>query len=166
LIADFQHLRSALRGREAELHEEERQVDSEVSRGCDAAVGFGMEKALFCYRKLFRSQGFQPSHAPIVLWADQSRSSAAFSPASTSCSSADVSAPTLLISLARSSVVTRWQIATFVFGRPAAPPGISIAVNPRLACDSDVERGTTMMERQFGAWLNPSCETITTGYPV
>jgi hypothetical protein len=66
LITDFHHLRSALSRGEAELQEEERQVDSEVSRGCDAAGGCGVEKALFGSCELFGSQGLKFSHGLIV----------------------------------------------------------------------------------------------------
>jgi hypothetical protein len=66
MVTEFQHLRAALGGRKAELHEEEGQIDSEVSRGGYAAGRSGAEKTLLGSCELFRSQGMQAFHAPIV----------------------------------------------------------------------------------------------------
>jgi len=90
------------------------------------------------------------------LRAFQSRSIAAFNPSSTSRSDSDDRVPSLLVSLARSRVVTWWHIAKLVFGKLADRPGSSTTVGPRLACDEDVEIGTTIMDFHPGVWLKPS----------
>jgi hypothetical protein len=66
MVTEFQHLRAALGGRKAELHEEEGQIDSEVSRGGYAAGRRGAEKTLLGSCELFRSQGLQTFHGLIV----------------------------------------------------------------------------------------------------
>src|SRR5262245_66030973 len=63
----------------------------------------------------------------------------------------------------QSRVVTWWHGATLGRRRRAAPTCRSTAVEPRLACASDVEVGTMMTERHKAVRLNPSCDTTTTG---
>jgi len=58
-----------------------------------------------------------------------------------------------LVSLERSKVVTWWQWATLVLARPADAAGMLTTVGPRLACEADVEIGTTMTDFQLGVRL-------------
>src|SRR5271169_3387772 len=54
-------------------------------------------------------------------------------------------------------------MATLARESEPAPLGSGTVVRLRRAWLSEVEIGTTMTERQFGVWLNPLWETMTTG---
>jgi hypothetical protein len=86
----------------------------------------------------------------------QSRSNAAFSPLSTSHNKMSAGrAPIFLLIFAQSSVVTWWQSEKLIFGIPRAARNRNYRWE-RLACDAEVDIGTTMTDLQPGVKLKPS----------
>ena len=102
-------------------------------------------------------------HAVDLDVGNQTRSSAALSPPSTTLRRCGGKVPSRPASFSRSNVVSWWQSAMLDRFTPPAPRGNGTAVGPLSSCALDVETGTTITVFQLGARLKPSWDTTMTG---